>query len=154
MNEYSRKPSLDLMLSIITLGFYDIYLMYKIISDTAELKYQNDDADKLLKTKKIAALLAIVSLAISIAFIVIWFNGVGRSNKFFVYEPIVGVATIGVISSIWHVTSLTRIYKIKPFKARPVLIIISAICSILGLKIVGAMICDSKINKIRSAQVA
>ena len=44
MNEYSRKPSLDLALSIITLGIYDFYLMYKIAADTAEKLRQQSEA--------------------------------------------------------------------------------------------------------------
>ena len=149
MNEYSRKPSLDLVLSIITLGIYDFYLIYKIAADTAEVQY-SENREK--SSKKAALILPFLSLILSAAFIAMWFKSNGVSDCFFFLEPALGVASVGLLSAIWHLAYIPRIYKITAGKAKSGVpaAIISAICAVLGLRIVGFMICDSRLNMQRN----
>ncbi len=148
MNEYSRKPSLDLVLSIITLGIYDFYLMYKIAADTAEIQY-SENREK--SSKKAALILPFLSLILSAAFIAMWFKSNGVSDGFFFLEPALGVVSVGLLAAIWHLAYIPRIYKITAGKpsGMPVAII-SALCAVLGLRIVGFMICDSRLNMQRN----
>ena len=149
MNEYSRKPSLDLALSIITLGIYDFYLMYKIAADTAEIQY-SENREK--SSKNAALILPTLSLILSAAFIAMWFKNNGVSDSFFFLEPALGVVSVGLLAAIWHLAYIPRIYKITAGKAKSGVpaAIISALCAVLGLRIVGFMICDSRLNMQRN----
>lgn len=149
MNEYSRKPSLDLMLSIITLGFYDFYLMYKVSADILEAKH-NEDPDKLRSLKKLVATLSIISLIISIMFVIMWFKGIGNDGGFFFYEPILGIITEGMIAAAFHVVNITHIYKANHLKGIIPVLILTIIFSVVGIRVIGFMVCDSKLNHIQS----
>ena len=144
MDERRRKPILDFLLSLLTLGFYDCFLMYAIPSDLEELEKRKsvEDRTETLKStqKRKLFVFPVIFALLSILTCVFLLSDLIYGNaRLIIIIPTVSAVISGICFSIWQTVYVRKL-------AGTGLSVVLGLLAFAGLRIIGLCVLERKLS--------